>query len=143
MRKEHQAGGGVMNEKLSRVMVLVSVILTVITVVAIALVASEIPGNTSEELRKKELISAENANNTTFSSNKTTNIKNMISSAEAQEIAEKYIKEPGAIAGTPEWKEIDDELVYIVPVIMNGTNVGEITINAITGENMGGAGGVS
>jgi hypothetical protein len=31
--------------------------------------------------------------------------------------------------------------VYIVPVIDNGTTVGEITIDAITGENLGGAGG--
>ncbi len=124
-------------------MVLAGVMLTVITVVAIALVASEIPGDGSEEFRKEELVSAGITNSTINSSNKTKNINHMLSPAEAQEMAEKYIKEPGATAGTPEWKKIDDGIVYIVPVVMNGTTVGEITINAITGENMGGAGGVS
>ncbi len=124
-------------------MVLVGVMLTVITVVAIALIASEIPGDGSDEFRKKELVSAGITNSTINSSNKTKNSNHMLSPAEAQKMAEKYIKEPGATAGTPEWKEIDDEILYIVPVAMNGTNVGEITINAITGENMGGTGGVS
>lgn len=118
-------------------MVLAGVMFTVITVVAIALVASDISGDGSEEFRKKELVSAGIINSTINSSNKTKNINHILSPLEAQEMAEKYIEEPGATAGTPEWKEIDDEIVYIVPVVMNGTNVGEITINAITGENMG------
>ena len=135
-----------MNEKLSRVLVLIRVMLTVITVVALALFASGIPENNSN-LTKEEL-NAMDTNNTTNntatnSSNETKNIKNLISPAEAQEIAEKFIKEPGATAGIPKWEELDGEVVYIVPVVINGTNVGEITINAITGENMGGAGGVS
>ncbi|EKQ52604.1 MAG: hypothetical protein B655_1771 [Methanobacterium sp. Maddingley MBC34] len=135
-----------MNEKLSRVMVLVGVMLTVVTVVALALVASGIPNDNSNQLKKEEL-AAMDTNNTinssNNSSNKTKNIKNIISPAEAQEIAEQFIKEPGATAGIPKWDEVDGEMVYIVPVIINGTNVGEITINALTGENMGGAGGVS
>lgn len=32
-------------------------------------------------------------------------------------------------------------MMYIVPIEINGSPVGEITINAVTGENMGGAGG--
>ncbi|GEM_PF-2158399 len=132
-----------MNEKLSRVMVLASVMITVIIVVAIALVASDIPGGSSNELRKEELVSAGNANNTTNSINKIKNLKHILSPAEAQKMAKKYIKEPGVSLGTPELKEIDDETVYVVPVVTNGTNVGEITINAITGENRGGTGGVS
>jgi hypothetical protein len=131
------------NEKLSRVMVLASVMITVIIVVAIALVASDIPGGSSNELRKEELVSAGNANNTTNSINKIKNLKHILSPAEAQKMAKKYIKEPGVSLGTPELKEIDDETVYVVPVVTNGTNVGEITINAITGENRGGTGGVS
>ncbi len=131
-----------MNEKLSRVLVLVAVMLTVMTVVTLALVASGLPEDGSQILEKEEL-TVENMNNTTNSSNKTKNINNMISAAKAQKIAEKYIKEPGATAGIPKWEEVDGEMVYIVPVMINGTNVGEITINAITGENMGGAGGVS
>jgi hypothetical protein len=131
-----------MNEKLSRVLVLVAVMLTVMTVVALALFASGLPEDGSQILKKEEL-TVENMNNTTNSSNKTKNINNMISPAKAQKIAEKYIKEPGATAGIPKWEEVGGEMVYIVPVMINGTNVGEITINAITGENMGGAGGVS
>jgi uncharacterized membrane protein YkoI len=134
-----------MNEKLSRVMVLVGVMLTVVTVVALALVASGIPED-GNQLKKEEL-AAMDTNNTinssNNSSNKTKNIKNIISPAEAQEIAKQFIKEPGATAGIPKWDESDGEMVYIVPVVINGTNVGEITINALTGENMGGAGGVS
>ncbi len=124
-------------------MVLASVMITVIIVVAIALVASDIPGGSSNELRKEELVSAGNANNTTNSINKIKNLKHILSPAEAQKMAKKYIKEPGVSLGTPELKEIDDETVYVVPVVTNGTNVGEITINAITGENRGGTGGVS
>ncbi len=130
-----------MNEKLSRVLVLVGVMLTVVTVVSLALVAG-IPENNSKQLTKEEL-TAMDTNNTTNSSNKTKNIKNIISPAEAQEIAGKFIKEPGATAGIPKWDESNDEMVYIVPVVINGTNVGEIIINALTGENMGGGGGVS
>lgn len=132
-----------MNEKLSRVLVLIGVMLTVMTVVALALFASGIPENNSN-LTKEEVTAMDNNttnNNTNNSSNK--NIKNLISPAEAQEIAEKFIKEPGATAGIPKWDESGSEMVYIVPVVINGTNVGEIIINALTGENMGGAGGVS
>ena len=35
----------------------------------------------------------------------------------------------------------DSAMVYIVPVIINGKNVGEIDIDANTGKNIGGAGG--
>ncbi len=134
-----------MNEKLSRVLVLGGVMLTVVTVVALALVASGLPEDHSNQLTKEELnvMDTNNTTNNTTSSNKTKNIKNLISPAEAQEIAGKFIKELGATAGIPKWDESDGKMVYIVPVIINGTNVGEITINALTGENMGGAGGVS
>jgi len=132
-----------MNEKLSRLLVLVGVMLTVLTVVAFALVASGIPEDDSKQLTKEELTAMETNNTTNSSINKTKNIKSIISPAEAQEIAGKFIKEPGATAGIPKWDELDGEVVYIVPVVINGTNVGEITINALTGENMGGAGGVS
>ena len=69
------------------------------------------------------------------------NTQTKISSAEAQKIASKYIEVSTATAGTPKLVNQDNNLVYIVPVIDNGTTVGEITIDAITGENLGGAGG--
>ena len=69
------------------------------------------------------------------------NTQAKISSEEAQKIASKYIEVSTATAGTPKLVNQDNNLVYIVPVIDNGTNVGEITIDAITGANLGGAGG--
>ena len=77
-----------------------------------------------------------NTNNTTDNSPNTN-----ITSAEAQKIASKYIAVSGAIAGTPTLTKQDNKLVYIVPVIDNGKNVGEIDIDAQTGKNLGGAGG--
>jgi uncharacterized membrane protein YkoI len=69
------------------------------------------------------------------------NTQTKISSTEAQKIASKYIEVSTATAGTPKLVNQDNTLVYIVPVIDNGATVGEITIDAITGENLGGAGG--
>jgi uncharacterized membrane protein YkoI len=64
-----------------------------------------------------------------------------ISLAEAQNIAATYIQVSGAIAGAPKLVYQSNKLVYIVPVMENGTNVGEIDIDAQTGHNLGGAGG--
>jgi uncharacterized membrane protein YkoI len=65
----------------------------------------------------------------------------MISAEEAQEIAKEYIEEPNATAGTPRLVEEDGTKIYIVPVVMNGSTVGQIEIDAYTGKNVGGAGG--
>lgn len=90
--------------------------------------------------------SSEQSNNVvvTNTSNNTANKSdnNMISSSEAQKIASKYIDEAGATAGTPQLVNQDGKMVYIVPVIYNGQSSGEIDIDAETGENLGGAGGV-
>lgn len=64
-----------------------------------------------------------------------------ISSKQAKSIAQTYISQPGAVAGTPKLKTINGTKVYIVPVIENGKTRGEIWIDAQTGENVGGAGG--
>lgn len=74
-------------------------------------------------------------------SNSNTSTPKIISVAKAQEIAQKYIEEPGAKAGTPKLTGADGKKVYIVPVMLNGEQVGEIEIDALTGENLGGAGG--
>ena len=52
-----------------------------------------------------------------------------------------YIQQEGATAGTPKLTTMNGKKAYIVPVIMNGNQVGEIWIDAQTGENIGGAGG--
>ena len=79
-----------------------------------------------------------NVKNTTSNTN---NQQTNISPAAAEKIALKYIDISGATAGTPKLVKQDGNLVYIVPVINNGKNVGEIYIDANTGKNLGGAGG--
>jgi uncharacterized membrane protein YkoI len=64
----------------------------------------------------------------------------MIDEKKAEEIASKYIEENGAVPGIPRLKEIEDALIYIVPVVVNGDIKGEIYIHSETGENLGGAG---
>jgi uncharacterized membrane protein YkoI len=87
----------------------------------------------------------QNTNNTVQNTtqNNTTQNTTKISSAEAKNIAQKYIEEPGATAGEPMLKDEDGNPVYIVPIMQNNNIVGEIIIDAQTGENLGGAGGVS
>ncbi len=64
-----------------------------------------------------------------------------ISPSEAQNIAQQYITEEGAVAGTPRLINMDGKPVYVVPIEINGTIVGEIYIDPETGENIGGSGG--
>ena len=66
---------------------------------------------------------------------------NIISASEAKEIAQKYIEVSTATSGTPKLIKSGETMIYVVPVIDNGQVVGEIEINAQTGENVGGAGG--
>ncbi len=83
-----------------------------------------------------------NTNSTNNTNNSTQNTSStLISPAEAQRIANTYIQVSDATAGTPKLVNQSGKLVYIVPVITNGTNVGEIDIDAQTGKNLGGAGG--
>ena len=64
-----------------------------------------------------------------------------ISYSEAKSIASKYILQEGATAGTPKLTTYGGTKAYLVPVMMNGEQVGEIYIDAQTGKNLGGAGG--
>ena len=64
-----------------------------------------------------------------------------ISTSEAKTIAQKYILQDGATAGTPKLITSNGKKIYLVPVMMNGNQVGEIYIDAQTGKNLGGAGG--
>lgn len=77
-----------------------------------------------------------NTNSDTSNKNETA-----ISSAEAMKIANNYIEVSTATAGTPSLVKQDNKMVYVVPVMDNGTNVGEIYVDAQTGANLGGAGG--
>jgi uncharacterized membrane protein YkoI len=84
-------------------------------------------------------------NNNSKMDNQTTNNtatnKTIITPQEAQEKAQKFIAEPDATAGTPKLLNESGGLIYVVPVVMNNTTVGEIEIDALTGENLGGSGG--
>jgi uncharacterized membrane protein YkoI len=64
-----------------------------------------------------------------------------ISAAEAKSIASKSIGQEGATAGTPKLTQYGDTLAYMVPVMVNGQQVGAIYIDANTGKNLGGEGG--
>jgi uncharacterized membrane protein YkoI len=119
-----------------------SIIAIVVIVAAAALVfavgsadQNNSAGNSDQETQQN---SADNG-----STSDNTDAQTTISAAKAKTIAEKYIEEPGASAGTPTLSKQDGKLVYTVPIKLNGKNVGEIYIDAQTGKNLGGAGGVS
>ena len=120
-------------------------LITVVVIVAILGITFTAYGNNSKNTT--------NTNNSTNSgkinvkvSNTTTNSINNsqsnITPAEAQKIAKTFIKVSGATSGTPKLVNQEGTLVYIVPVINNNTVVGEIDIDAKTGKNLGGTGGV-
>ncbi|EKF85442.1 PepSY domain-containing protein [Methanobacterium formicicum] len=81
------------------------------------------------------------SNNNSNNANNTTNSTNLISPEKAKSIAQQYVEEPGVTTGTPVLQTVNGKQVYVVPLIQNGKNVGEIEIDAVTGENLGGAGG--
>lgn len=110
-----------------------SIIAVVAIVAAAALIfaAAGGAGNSNSSDQQQQTVS-DNSDTSDSTSSET-----KISSREAKNIAQKYIEEPGATAGTPTLSKN----VYTVPIILNGKNVGEISIDAQTGENLGGAGG--
>lgn len=99
--------------------------------------------NNSNQGQQSSVTGSSSSSNSASDSDKTSDntTKPKITSAEAQKIAQKYIDVQGATAGTPKLTKTNGQYIYVVPVIDNGTNVGEIDINAITGKNVGGAGG--
>jgi len=119
-----------------------SIVAIVVIVAAAALVfgaSNHMNNSTSNSDQEQQNLSADSGTSDSSGSNTTNETK--ISSAEAQEIAQKYIEQPGASAGTPKLIKSNGQYIYSVPVIDNGTTVGEIDINALTGKNVGGAGG--
>ena len=82
-------------------------------------------------------------NNLSNQGQNVTNLTNAtnITATQAQELANKYIEQAGATAGTPQLTTVNGKQVYVVPIVMNGKTVGQIEIDAATGQNLGGAGG--
>jgi uncharacterized membrane protein YkoI len=91
--------------------------------------------NTRNDSKSLDQPDAEN------SSENTSTDTTLIPASQAKKMAGQYIEEPGATAGTPELVRSGNQKVYLVPVILNGEQVGEIEIDAVTGENRGGSGG--
>ena len=86
-------------------------------------------------------VSNSTANNILVTKKTKNGVDNLLTPMEAKLISEKYILETGVTAGNPELVTENGKKVYVVPVIENKTNVGEIDIDAHTGKNLGGAGG--
>jgi uncharacterized membrane protein YkoI len=104
--------------------------------------SSNITNNTTNQgTQPTQQINNATPQNTNSDTKTNTNTKTAISSAEAMKIANTYIQVSNATAGTPSLVKQDNKMVYVVPVIDNGNNVGEIDIDAQTGANLGGAGG--
>ena len=112
-------------------------VVVIVVILGIGFAALNNPKTATSPTNNSSIQNVQNTNNTSV---QTTGNKT-ISSEEAQKIASKYIEVNGAVAGTPTLVKQDNRLVYIVPIMENGKNVGEIDIDAETGENLGGAGG--
>jgi uncharacterized membrane protein YkoI len=119
-------------------------IVAIVVIAAAAAIVFAATGNTNHINSTNSVSQANQQNlptNNVSSDKSASDRQTKISSDEAKKIAQKYIEEPGATAGTPTLSKIDGKYVYTVPVIENGKNVGEIDIDATTGKNVGGAGG--
>ena len=118
------------------------IIVGLVVLVAVLGIGFATYGNTkNNNTTSNSTLNVVNQNTTNNNTNTTSTSQNKITSSEAKKIADNYINSPGATAGTPTLVKQDSKYVYIVPVIDNGKNVGEIDIDATTGANLGGAGG--
>lgn len=116
------------------------VLVAIIAVAGLVFAASGDKGK-SDTTNSNNLEKQQNINDTSNLKSSNTSTTTEISASKAQEMAQKYILEPGAKAGTPKLTNINGNKVYVIPVIYNGQTSGEIWIDAQTGGNVGGAGG--
>src|SRR5512141_977456 len=100
-----------------------SIIAIVVIVAAAAMVFAAGSADQNNSASNSNQETQQNSADTGITSDKTDN-QSTISAAKAKTIAEKYIEEPGASAGTPTLSKQGSKLVYTVPVILNGENVG-------------------
>lgn len=122
--------------------------LIIVILVGATAVGYQITNNTSEPsqppISQDTIIANQGSSNGTsllFEQQTSGGVNVNVTAGEAKLIAQKYIEEPGATAGMPELKTVGGALVYVVPVILNNTIVGEIYIDPQNGKNVGGAGG--
>jgi uncharacterized membrane protein YkoI len=123
--------------------VLILLGLVIVVVIGAGIYAGSVQIKPTSQVGNTDVTTITNSNTPEINNQQNNSVKTMISSSEAQNIAQTYIEEPGATAGTPRLVEIDGQMVYVVPVLMDGDVVGQIEIDAYTGENVGGAGGVT
>lgn len=116
-----------------------------LALIVLMVIVSGCTTNTNTTQNNTQNMSKQNNNNSnnnnSNNTNNTTNSTNLISPEKAKSIAQQYVEEPGVTTGTPVLQTFNGKKVYVVPLIQNGQNVGEIEIDAVTGENLGGAGG--
>ena len=117
------------------------IVALVVIVAVVGLVFATIGNSDNKNINNNSNVTVEQQKLQTNDNTIDNTSEKLISSAKAQKIAISFIEEAGAIAGTPTLTKQDNKMVYIVPIIENGQNVGEITIDAETGANLGGAGG--
>lgn len=125
----------------SKIVLIAMVALLAIGASAFVFAHSKDPTNQTAVQNQSNTNNSSISNNNNNGSNSAGTDQKLISASDAQSIAQKYIEEPGATAGTPVLKDENGEKVYVVPVILNGSIVGQINIDAQTGNNVGGAGG--
>jgi len=113
----------------------------ILALIVLMVIVSGCTNNTNTTQNNTQNMSKQNNNNSNNNTNNTTNSTNLISPEKAKSIAQQYVKEPGVTTGTPVLQTFNGKKVYVVPLVQNGQNVGEIEIDAVTGENLGGAGG--
>lgn len=130
-------------------LVLAIIVLVTFSGVILAAFAISDNKNTTNQVIQQQPLETNNVNSNLSSRNYVAVHKivsgpasQIISPEKAKEISEKYIVQRGAIAGTPELVKEDGRKVYVIPVLINKKTVGEIHLDANTGKNRGGAGGV-
>jgi len=114
---------------------------SVISLIAVLIVLVSISGcitNDQTSNTDNQTVQQNTTGNTTSNSAGTN-----VSAADAKKIAKKYIQQPGATAGEPTLINTDGKSTYMVPVMLNDNQIGEIIVDAQTGEFVDGAGGVS
>lgn len=117
------------------------IVALVVVVAVLGLVFATLDNSDNKNTANNTTVTVEQQKIQTNNNTTDNTVEQLISTAEAQKIASNFIEEAGVTAGSPTLTKQDNQMVYIVPIIDNGQNVGEIIIDAETGKNLGGAGG--
>ncbi len=117
------------------------IVALVVVVAVLGLVFATLDNSNNKNTANNTTVTVEQQKIQTNNNTTDNTAEQLISTAEAQKIASNFIEEAGVTAGSPTLTKQNNQMVYIVPIIDNGQNVGEIIIDAETGKNLGGAGG--